>query len=102
MQEVELSDSSGFTLHCPFCGKLILFDEGYDTCNHVLFISTDEGFEYVDQKLGFDKDIDLEEIEEDLTMDEYTNRIKYENSVKFSIITPAPSFMCGYIGFSDK
>lgn len=99
MQRVELTNYEEMNIHCPFCGKPNISDDGISECEHTLFISTDEGgFEYVSPKLEFDKDVDLDE----QSMDEFTDGIEYPNSVKFAIYDPAPSFFGAYIGFSAE
>ena len=99
MQRVEITDLGDLKIHCPFCGALALSDDGTSQCPHTLFICADEGgFEFVSPKLDFDEDVDLDE----LTMDEFTDTIEYQNSIKFAIYQPAPSFFGGYIGFAPK
>jgi len=99
MQRIEITDCEGLKIHCPFCGTLALSDEGCFTCEHTLFIASDEGgFEYVSAKLNLSEDTESEE----QSMDELTDALEYPNSVKFAIYQPAPSFFGGYIGFALK
>jgi len=42
------------------------------------------------------------EIDEDTSIDEFTDAIKYPNGIKIVIEQPAPSFFAGYVGFSDR
>jgi|MTBAKSStandDraft_1061840.scaffolds.fasta_scaffold17992_2 hypothetical protein len=98
MQKVELTDSQILKIHCPFCGSLALSPEGTSHCEHTLYIASDEGFEYVSNKLQFDVDVDLDE----KSMDEFTDDIEYVNAVKFAIYQPAPNFFGGYLAFAKE
>ena len=100
MQRVELTDWEGLKIYCPFCGSLVLSEEGMSHCEHTLFHAADEGgFEYINPKLKIqEKDIELN----DKNMDEFTNEISYPNAIKFAIYQPAPSFFGAYIGFSNE
>lgn len=96
MQKVEVTDTADLKIHCPFCGAVAITPEGISQCEHTLFLASDEGFEFVSSKLDFTVDIDLE----DKTIDEFTDKLEYPDSVKFAIYQPAPSFFGGYVAFA--
>jgi len=96
-------------LHCPFCGLKIIDPDAASeiiagTCEHVLFIAHDEGFEYRSNR--FDVLMDIEDIENDHLVlgengyDGFTDNVEFKNSIKFALYMPAPSFLGSYIGFA--
>jgi hypothetical protein len=95
MQKVELQNRIDLEIFCPFCGLRVQSDEGLKTCEHVLYHASDSGFEYVKAGIGFDADVDLDE----LSMDEYTDALEFENSFKIAVYNPPPSFFGGYVAF---
>ena len=98
MQRIELSDTKTLEIHCPFCGKKVWLKFGLEKCEHVLFHASDEGFEFINDKLDFGPD----DYPEDMSIDEFTDKIEFPESFKFAIYQPMPGGMGGYIGFSAK
>lgn len=109
IQRIELSE---VTLHCPFCGHLVLnnepdvdFDQYLSPCEHTLFIAHDEGFEYLSDKARAQFDLPGDEmlIQTDLPeggYDAVTDTLNLPSSIKFCIYQGAPSGMGSYLGFS--
>ena len=98
MQKIELENKPSLELFCPFCGVKVLAIDGIQKCEHIIFHANDYGFEYVKPGIGFDSDVDLE----DMSVDEYTDNLKIGNSVKFAIYDPAPGSFGGYVAFRDE
>lgn len=96
MQRVELSTYSD-PLHCPFCGEQVLRENDCVPCPHTLYIATDEGFEFVSERLDFDVDVELPD---DQHIDGFTDGIDFPESLKLAIYTPAPSGFGAYVGFA--
>ena len=96
MQRVDLTETSDFKLRCPFCGSLTISPEGTSQCEHVLFLATDEGFEFVNAKSG----LNILECEE--SIDKVTDAIQFPGSIKFAIYQPAPSLFGAYVGFARR
>jgi hypothetical protein len=105
---VELVDINK-SLYCPFCG-IITWDSEWETedfpktyCKHTLFVAHDEGFEYLSP--FYIKLKELEGIDFDLIdtngkgFDGFTDDTQLEESIKFAMYQPAPSFFGGYYGF---
>ncbi len=63
-----------------------------------LYHASDISFEYVKPGIGFDADVDLDE----MSVDEYTDALKFENSFKIAVYDPAPGSFGGYLGFQKK
>ena len=95
MQKVELQNRMDLEIFCPFCGTKVKSDKGLKTCDHVLYHASDYSFEYVKAGIGFDADVDLGE----LSMDEYTDALEFENSFKIAVYDPPPSSFGGYLAF---
>jgi len=98
MEKIELIDKDGLEIFCPFCGHLCLSNKIYELsqCEHTLYHASDEGFEFVSDKLDFDKDVDLD----DQAIYEFLDNLKHPNSFEFRICQPAPSGFCGYLAFA--
>ncbi len=98
MQKVEITDQPAFKVHCPFCGTAVITEDGLSQCEHVLFHASDAGFEYVDERLGLNPDIEIE----DGDLYGYMDEIEYPNSFMIAIYQPAPSFFGGYVAFAAE
>ncbi len=98
MQKIELENRPDLEIYCPFCGLKVKSDEGLKTCEHLLYHASDISFEYVKPGIGFDADVDLDE----MSVDEYTDALKFENSFKIAVYDPAPGSFGGYLGFQKK
>ncbi|WP_046861617.1 hypothetical protein [Microvirga massiliensis] len=116
IQRVDLDDS-GSPIHCPFCGTKITrsYDEANpdgwvveNPCAHTLFAAHDEGFEYRSE--AFNKHLETvlariedpeerEEIEEG-SIDELTDMVEIDNSLKFAVHVPPPAGFGSYVGFA--
>lgn len=92
---------------CPACNHVVLShteeNDGPSPCKHTLFIATDHGFEYRNERfdsiMGI-QGVKSEELEiEDNNFDAYTDRVPLPNSLKYGIYTPAPGCLGAYIGF---
>lgn len=112
-------DEFGPKLHCPFCGHKVIDQtaptgaEMTSPCPHTLFITTDEGYEYMaprfvenlaERGLSPTPD-DLETDEEYLEWDEMgysgvTDRVTLPGAIKFDLYTPPPGGLSAYIGFA--
>ena len=97
MQKIELNRPVDSKLFCPFCGTATIGD-GINPCKHTLYIATDESWEYVSDVLGLGDEPDIG----DDNMDEFTDKIKFPESLKIACYTPAPSFFGVYIGYADN
>jgi len=104
IHKIELEDYEA-DITCPQCNQTVLSpesDEQFNPCPHTLFIAHDVGFEFRDERFdramgisGVDSlDLDLDE-----SIDEFTDRVPLENSVKYAAYVPAPSFFGSYVGF---
>lgn len=107
IQRVELS-CYDHDIHCPFCGTNVFKEDSEDPCNpelcnHVLFVATDEGFEYMSsdykRKMGLENDADFLS-PEDMSIDEFTNQFPSSEAIKLAVYIPAPSMFGVYYGFS--
>ena len=96
MQRVELQSNVG-SLHCPFCGKRTIGQEGVTPCKHTLFVATDEGLEYCSKKVD---GATLITQAAKSNWDKATDGLDYPESIKFAIFVPAPSFLGSYIGYA--
>lgn len=96
MSKIELSTYDA-PLHCPFCGKKVLHEDGYNVCEHTLYIGTDEGEEYVSDRL--DEAAFLERVGED-GFEAAGDALEYSNIAKFSVFVPAPSGLSSYVAFA--
>lgn len=106
IQRIELS-CCGHPLFCPFCGqKAFDPDTGLPEkpCEHVLFVATDEGFEYRSPR--FDRLMNIENVGDfdielgDHGYDGFTDLVRCADSVKFATYVGPPSFFGGYHGFA--
>lgn len=105
IQRVELS-CYDIPIHCPFCGSVALEtdpekQQNMRPCSHLLFVATDEGFEFRSSR--FDNHMESAENDcgsDDTGMDELTDRVAMENALKFAVYVPAPSGFGAYIGFA--
>jgi hypothetical protein len=94
MENIELDYSED--LSCPFCEKVLLkypAEEQFETCEHTIFVATDEGFEYVREDMK-------EEIikKKGIGLDEYTLGLPIEG-IRISQYAPSPSLFGAYWGF---
>jgi len=108
VQSLEIDYVALEDMFCMFCGTQILFSEDSPTeCPHVLFIATDDGYEYQSDSV---KDIlpsfDVEDEEENGDDRKFFfQRVKEitgfpAGSFIIESYTPAPSLYGLYLGFS--
>lgn len=97
MQRIEMSNIVDSEIYCPFCGKKVWDEEEQGVCEHILFRATDYGFDFIRSNLGWDGDY---EEQDELSLDEFTDAIKYSNAIKFATYQPAPSFFGVYVAFA--
>jgi hypothetical protein len=95
IKSVEIDSSENIV--CPFCKSVLLdkqSEDDYQTCDHTIFIATDDGFEYIREDM-------TEIINEDYSdddIDTYTSGLKI-NAIRIADYMPAPSFYGVYWGF---
>jgi len=95
MQRIEFNNGCSQDLFCPFCGIKSVCEGGIEQCQHLLYVATDDSFEYVNKSLGFDVSVDLG----GNNIDEFTSKLDIDEAVKFALYDPAPSFYGAYVGF---
>ena len=98
MQKVEIDNRADLKIFCPFCGLKVKSIDGLNNCGHVLYQSSDYGFEYVREGLDFTKRVDIG----DVSIDEYTDALEFENSFKIAIYDPPPNRFGGYVAFQKR
>ena len=95
MQRIKLTNGCDQDLFCPFCGTHTVSEHGVEGCSHFIYMATDDGFEVISEALGFDGNVALGED----TIDEFTDKLDIDGSVKFAMYDPAPSEYGAYVGF---
>jgi len=83
---------------CPFCKKTLLNKEivaDYETCEHTIFVATDDGFEYIRDDM---KSIINEDVDE--SYDSYTAQLPI-NGIRIADYPPPPALLGAYWGFID-
>lgn len=98
MQKVEIDNRADLKIFCPFCGLKVKSVDGLQNCGHVLYQASDYGFEYVRDGLGFSKRTDIGEV----SIDEYTDELEFENSFKIAIYDPPPTRFGSYVAFQKR
>ena len=113
IQRVEMNRFYDISIFCPFCGKKVVDmeagqagDEATRPCEHTLFVSHDEGFEY--RSPTFDVLMDIEGAEDDVVvsgdtfdnMDAFTDRVEVEDGIKFASYVGPPGGFGSYVGFA--
>jgi len=113
IQRFELNHFYDHPVFCPFCGQKVVDYEAAQEgrsedmtrpCPHTLFVAHDEGFEYRSQR--FDSDLGIEGVEyddadfPDLGLDELTDRVTVQDSLKVAAYVGAPSGFGSYVGFA--
>jgi len=95
-------------VHCPFCSKKIqVMEDGTLTpCEHTLFVASDDGFAFCDDRTKNNLDIPnnddpYDHFERFECIDAMTSSIDLPNSKKISVYVPAPSFFGTYYGFIE-
>ena len=81
MQRV-VFDGYDYPLHCPFCGHMTIAENRTSPCEHTLCIATDETLEYCSERI---KRNSLVRRARELGWDETTDKLKYDDSVKFAL-----------------
>jgi hypothetical protein len=91
---------------CPICHEVVVSMNEMDDltpCEHTLFIATDYGFEFRDDRFNEAMGIQgqsNDEIDIDRNnFDAYTDNIPLRPVVKYAIYTPAPGCLGAYVGF---
>lgn len=113
MQRVELRVFYDIELHCPFCGQKVM-NYGYDgsepgvmTCQHTVFLASDEGFEYRSSEFNeyFGLNEEAEVVVSDLGfehIDAMTDAFEAVDGIKFAQYVAPPGGMGSYMGFVPK
>lgn len=107
IQQIQLSDE--FSLHCIYCGKQILHEEAENAedyltpCEHVLYVATDEGFEYrsefMNKMYGWEGlDYEAVNLRINSNIGRFIKRIKLNEAINFDFGC-APACLSSYIGF---
>lgn len=94
MQRVQFDSVVGL-LYCPFCGHKTLRARGISPCEHTLYIATDESLEYCSELINKKALLKLKEKEEG--WDWATDKLEYDESVKFALYTGG---FGAYVGFT--
>ena len=92
MQRVQLDGYDG-PLHCPFCGRETIAEEGISPCEHTLFIATDEVLPYCSDRV---KKRSLVKQAEEEGWDGATDELEYDDSVKFALYVGGSGAYVGY------
>lgn len=82
MQKVKITNREYLEIYCPYCGTLILSDEGPDQCEHILFMGFEDSLEYASPDL----EVDLENADGDLNG--ASDAINREDTYKLIISSP--------------
>lgn len=100
MEKAIIYHKVGERFFCPFCGTRTIpaldeVDEGFQICEHLLYIGSIEGgFEYLNPEMKNKID---EEMDEDDLMD-----LKIDNAIHFSLCNPPPSAFGSYVGYQKS
>ena len=97
MQKIEINEWGDIEIYCPFCGTKVWSEDGIETCPHILFHACDEGFEFIRDGLDFEEAF---EEQDDLSIDEFTDKLEIPDAIKLALYQPAPSFFGAYIAFT--
>ena len=115
IQNIELNKCDNVNIHCPFCGKRVLEQDGdmskaleetFSPCQHTLFFAHDFDLYYrsdaFDQKMETKGQTvyDIEENDDFDGWDSFTANIPIENGIRVAMYQGAPSFYGSYLGFS--
>jgi|688.fasta_scaffold1118612_2 hypothetical protein len=98
MENIEIDNSEN--LLCPYCQKLLIdkeSDPDYTTCEHVIFIATDYGFEFIREDMS--KLIDKKK--SGINYDSYTANLPIDG-IRIADYPPPPACLGVYWGFMDK
>jgi hypothetical protein len=112
MQCVELYDDHENPVHCPLCGVKICASASDQTewmveqCEHLLFLATDEGFEYRSDR--FDKAVEAalnnksDEEREDLSDDvnALVELVEIQDAFMFQSVMGPPAQFNSYVAFA--
>jgi hypothetical protein len=112
IQKVELNTYYDVSIHCPFCGQLVVDNSGKEDveflhpCNHTLFFAHDEGFEYRSAALNENLGLSAEDTDGDVDADEgydaLTDGVSIVDSIKIAAYVGAPSGFGSYVGFAPS
>jgi hypothetical protein len=95
MENREISTNEN--LECPYCKKVLLDTteiEPFQTCQHTIFVCTDNGFEYIHPNYT----TQINPKEKSLNFDKYTLSLPFKG-IRIAQYNPPPSHMGAYWGF---
>lgn len=98
MQNIEIDNSENII--CPYCNAVLADKEepeGFEVCEHTIFVATDHGFEFVREDYQAIIN-DENRIQKKQNYDTYTSNLEIEG-IRIADYVPAPSFMGAYWGF---
>ena len=102
MQNVNLDCLVDGDLFCPKCGKQVIDTSeefsSEELCEHVLFVATDEGFEYSKNEEIVDSFENGKDFE-DMSFDKYFESLDINNGFMITMAYPMPFGMGIYVGF---
>ena len=103
MQRVTLTGKTNQEIHCPFCGKITVTDEGISTCDHLLLAGCHEGLEFIHPALGLEEGFEFDSEEhDDIDLGDFLEKIEYPGVVLIEVVHLPPNNLVEYVAYSNE
>ena len=84
-------------LHCPFCGEKVIDEATVSACAHTLYVATDEGTEFMADRLNKEA---YSVMGEEEGYEQASRAVDFPNIIHFGVYVPPPGGMGLYVGFA--